>query len=251
MPKKADIHKVMIIGSGPIVIGQACEFDYSGTQACKALRSLGYEVVLVNSNPATIMTDPGMADVTYIEPLDMDSMTKIIEKERPDALLPNLGGQTGLNLAVALAEAGANLVSAADALGEALREISRLREGTLRRSTEDMVRLVMVIAEQVIGAEIATRPEFVLETLKQAMHHALKTDEYQVRVHPDDLAVVTDNKPLFMAAVSGLKNIRLETDPAITRGGCVVESQLGQVDATLDSRLDEIRRSLLAHLEES
>ncbi|HDR47152.1 MAG TPA: hypothetical protein ENN94_05555 [Geoalkalibacter subterraneus] len=151
----------------------------------------------------------------------------------------------------ALAEAGANLVSAADALGEALREISRLREGTLRRSTEDMVRLVMVIAEQVIGAEIATRPEFVLETLKQAMHHALKTDEYQVRVHPDDLAVVTDNKPLFMAAVSGLKNIRLETDPAITRGGCVVESQLGQVDATLDSRLDEIRRSLLAHLEES
>jgi flagellar assembly protein FliH len=151
----------------------------------------------------------------------------------------------------ALAEAGANLVSAADALGEALREISRLREGTLRRSTEDMVRLVMVIAEQVIGAEIATRPEFVLETLKQAMHHALKTDEYQVRVHPDDLAVVTDNKPLFMAAVSGLKNIRLETDPAITRGGCVVESQLGQVDATLDSRLEEIRRSLLAHLEES
>ncbi len=106
MPKKADIHKVMIIGSGPIVIGQACEFDYSGTQACKALRSLGYEVVLVNSNPATIMTDPGMADVTYIEPLDMDSMTKIIEKERPDALLPNLGGQTGLNLSAELAKAG-------------------------------------------------------------------------------------------------------------------------------------------------
>ncbi len=150
----------------------------------------------------------------------------------------------------ALAEAGANLVSAADALSEALREVGRLRESTLRRSTEDMVRLVMAISEQVIGAEIATRPEFVLETLKQAMHHALKTDEYQVRVHPDDLAVVTDNKPLFMAAVSGLKNIRLETDAAIARGGCVVESQLGQVDATLDSRMEEIRRSLLAHLEE-
>ncbi|MCJ7605660.1 MAG: carbamoyl-phosphate synthase large subunit, partial [Dehalococcoidales bacterium] len=106
MPKRSDIHKVMIIGSGPIVIGQACEFDYSGTQACKALRGLGYEIVLVNSNPATIMTDPGTADVTYIEPLDLESMTKIIEKERPDALLPNLGGQTGLNLSAELAKAG-------------------------------------------------------------------------------------------------------------------------------------------------
>jgi len=96
----------MIIGSGPIVIGQACEFDYSGTQACKALRSLGYEIVLVNSNPATIMTDPGMADVTYIEPLNLEMMTQIIEKERPDALLPNLGGQTGLNLSAELASSG-------------------------------------------------------------------------------------------------------------------------------------------------
>jgi carbamoyl-phosphate synthase large subunit len=97
----------MIIGSGPIVIGQACEFDYSGTQACKALRALGYEIVLVNSNPATIMTDPGMADFTYIEPLNLDTMIKIIEKERPDAILPNLGGQTGLNLSASLAECGA------------------------------------------------------------------------------------------------------------------------------------------------
>ncbi|HUS71840.1 MAG TPA: carbamoyl-phosphate synthase large subunit [Sedimentisphaerales bacterium] len=106
MPKRDDINKVMIIGSGPIIIGQACEFDYSGTQACKALRKLGYKIVLVNSNPATIMTDPGMADVTYIEPLDLQTMTKIIEKERPDALLPNLGGQSGLNLSSELAHAG-------------------------------------------------------------------------------------------------------------------------------------------------
>ncbi|MBW1828887.1 MAG: carbamoyl phosphate synthase large subunit, partial [Deltaproteobacteria bacterium] len=106
MPKRDDIHKVMIIGSGPIIIGQACEFDYSGTQACKALRSLGYEIVLVNSNPATIMTDPGTADVTYIEPLNLQTMTEIIEKERPDALLPNLGGQSALNLASELAAAG-------------------------------------------------------------------------------------------------------------------------------------------------
>jgi len=106
MPKRNDIKKVLIIGSGPIVIGQACEFDYSGTQACKALRSLGYQIVLVNSNPATIMTDPGTADATYIEPLTVQSLREIIEKERPDALLPNLGGQTGLNLSSQLAKAG-------------------------------------------------------------------------------------------------------------------------------------------------
>jgi carbamoyl-phosphate synthase large subunit len=106
MPRRDDIKKVMIISSGPIVIGQACEFDYSGTQACKALRQLGYEIVLVNSNPATIMTDPGMADVTYIEPLNIQVMTEIIEKERPDALLPNLGGQTGLNLSSELYRKG-------------------------------------------------------------------------------------------------------------------------------------------------
>lgn len=106
MPKNDDIKKVLIIGSGPIIIGQACEFDYSGTQACKALKEEGYEVVLVNSNPATIMTDPGMADKTYIEPLTVENLEKIIEKERPDALLPNLGGQTGLNLSSSLHKAG-------------------------------------------------------------------------------------------------------------------------------------------------
>ena len=106
MPRRDDIHKVMIIGSGPIIIGQACEFDYSGTQACKALRQLGYEIVLVNSNPATIMTDPGMADATYIEPLTLEFLEKIIEKERPDAVLPNLGGQTGLNLSAELHRKG-------------------------------------------------------------------------------------------------------------------------------------------------
>ena len=106
MPRRDDIKKVMIIGSGPIVIGQACEFDYSGTQACKALSQLGYEIVLVNSNPATIMTDPGMANVTYIEPLNFKRMKEIIKKERPDALLPNLGGQSGLNLSSELARAG-------------------------------------------------------------------------------------------------------------------------------------------------
>lgn len=106
MPKRTDIHKILIIGSGPIIIGQACEFDYSGTQGCKALKSLGYEIVLVNSNPATIMTDPSVADATYILPLDVKNVSKVIAKERPDALLPNLGGQSGLNLCEELGKAG-------------------------------------------------------------------------------------------------------------------------------------------------
>ena len=106
MPKRTDLKRILVIGSGPIVIGQACEFDYSGTQACKALKAEGLEVVLVNSNPATIMTDPELADRTYVEPLTPEVLAAIIERERPDAILPTVGGQTGLNLAVDLANAG-------------------------------------------------------------------------------------------------------------------------------------------------
>ena len=107
MPKRTDIKSILIIGAGPIVIGQACEFDYSGAQACKALKEEGYRVVLVNSNPATIMTDPGLADATYIEPITPEMVERIIAKERPDALLPTMGGQTALNTAMALARSGA------------------------------------------------------------------------------------------------------------------------------------------------
>ena len=106
MPKRSDIKKILLIGSGPIAIGQACEFDYSGTQACESLKALGYEVVLVNSNPATIMTDPNVAERTYVEPITADAVAKVIIRERPDALLPNMGGQTGLNCAIELAQAG-------------------------------------------------------------------------------------------------------------------------------------------------
>ncbi|MDD8019557.1 MAG: carbamoyl phosphate synthase large subunit, partial [Bacteroidota bacterium] len=106
MPKRTDIKSILIIGSGPIVIGQACEFDYSGTQACKVLREEGYRVILINSNPATIMTDPEFADATYIEPITPEFVEQIIEKEKPDAILPTMGGQTALNTAVALAESG-------------------------------------------------------------------------------------------------------------------------------------------------
>src|SRR5262249_54826447 len=106
MPRRTDLHKILLIGSGPIIIGQACEFDYSGTQACKALREESYEVVLVNSNPATIMTDPETADRTYVEPITWEMVARVIERERPDALLPTLGGQTALNTAMDLHHKG-------------------------------------------------------------------------------------------------------------------------------------------------
>ena len=135
MPRRDDIKKVMIIGSGPIVIGQACEFDYSGTQACKALRKLGYEIVLVNSNPATIMTDPGMADVTYIEPLNFQALKEIVEKERPDAILPNLGGQSGLNLSSELARSGVLEEYGVEVIGVNVDAIERGEDRTAFKET--------------------------------------------------------------------------------------------------------------------
>src|SRR6185503_10445041 len=123
MPKRTDLKRILIVGSGPIIIGQACEFDYSGTQACKALRADGYEVVLVNSNPATIMTDPEIADRTYVEPLTKEYLEKIIIAERPQAVLPTVGGQTGLNLAVELAESGILEKYGVELIGASLRAI--------------------------------------------------------------------------------------------------------------------------------
>ena len=128
MPKRRDIHKILIIGSGPIVIGQGCEFDYSGAQACKVLKQEGYKVVLVNSNPATIMTDPEMAWRTYIEPITPDIVEKIIRRERPDSLLPTLGGQTGLNTAVELAERGVLKKYGVKLLGANLMSIKKAEE---------------------------------------------------------------------------------------------------------------------------
>jgi carbamoyl-phosphate synthase large subunit len=157
MPKRDDIRKVMIIGSGPIVIGQACEFDYSGTQACKALRGLGYEIVLVNSNPATIMTDPGMADVTYIEPLNIETMTQIIEKERPDALLPNLGGQTGLNLSAELAQKGILEKYGVKVIGVEVDAIVRGEDRTEFKNTMNRLGIEMPKSEAVYSVEDAEK----------------------------------------------------------------------------------------------
>ncbi len=147
MKKREDIHKVLIIGSGPIIIGQACEFDYSGTQACKALRKLGYEIVLVNSNPATIMTDPETADVTYIEPLNVERLTQIIEKERPDALLPNLGGQSGLNLCSELAKAGVLDKYGVEVIGVQVDAIDRGEDRIAFKQTMDSLGIEMARSE--------------------------------------------------------------------------------------------------------
>ena len=170
MPKREDINKVLVIGSGPIVIGQACEFDYSGTQACKALKNLGYEIVLVNSNPATIMTDPETADVTYIEPLNLKRLTQIIEKERPDALLPNLGGQSALNLCSELNQAGILDKYNVEVLGVHVDAIER---------GEDRLEFKKAMNE--LGIEMA-RSE-VAETVEEALAIADKLG-YPVVVRP-------------------------------------------------------------------
>ncbi|MGE9295561.1 MAG: carbamoyl-phosphate synthase large subunit, partial [Puniceicoccales bacterium] len=133
MPKREDLKTILIIGSGPIVIGQACEFDYSGTQACKALKEEGYRVVLVNSNPATIMTDPDFADATYVEPLTPEILEKIIAREKPDALLPTLGGQTGLNLSMKLDELGILEKYGVELIGAKKRAIERGEDRELFR----------------------------------------------------------------------------------------------------------------------
>jgi carbamoyl-phosphate synthase large subunit len=155
MPRRDDIKKIMIIGSGPIIIGQACEFDYSGTQACKALRKLGYKIVLVNSNPATIMTDPGMADVTYLEPLTVEYMQKIIEKEEPDAILPNLGGQTGLNLTAELARSGFLQEQGVKIIGVQADAIERGEDRIAFKKTMDQLGIEMPKSEPAFSVEEA------------------------------------------------------------------------------------------------
>ena len=157
MPRRDDVKKVLIIGSGPIIIGQACEFDYSGTQACKALRSLGYEIVLVNSNPATIMTDPGTADVTYIEPLTVHVITEIIEKERPDSILPNLGGQTGLNLTSKLAEKGVLDKYGVKVIGVSLEAIKRGEDRMAFKETMNRLGIEMPKSEIAYSVEEAEK----------------------------------------------------------------------------------------------
>ena len=168
--------KALIIGSGPIIIGQACEFDYSGTQACKALRQLGYEIVLVNSNPATIMTDPEMADATYIEPLNVARLTQIIEKERPDVLLPNLGGQSGLNLCSELAQAGVLEKYNVEVIGVQVDAIERGEDRIAFKNTMDSLGIEMARSEVAYSVEQAL--EIAAATVEGSAKMVLKSGEH-------------------------------------------------------------------------
>src|SRR5246127_2688744 len=174
MPRRNDIHRILIVGSGPIIIGQACEFDYSGAQACKALKADGFEVVLINSNPATIMTDPNLADRTYVEPLSVEYATEVIRRERPDALLSTVGGQTGLNLAVALAEAGVLDQYGVELIGAKLDAIKKAEDRLLFKDAMKKIgletpqsQLITSIAQgrafaEKIGYPCILRPSFTL-----------------------------------------------------------------------------------------
>ncbi|MCG8357140.1 MAG: carbamoyl phosphate synthase large subunit, partial [Kiloniellales bacterium] len=174
MPKRTDIESILVVGAGPIVIGQACEFDYSGAQACKALRQEGYRVILVNSNPATIMTDPGLADATYIEPITPEVVAKIIEKEKPDALLPTMGGQTALNVAMALADNETLRQHDVELIGADRLAIARAEDRELFRQAMNniglkMPRSVVVATEEEarkaldkVGLPAIVRPSFTL-----------------------------------------------------------------------------------------
>ncbi len=231
MPKRTDIKKILIIGSGPIVIGQACEFDYSGTQACKALREEGYEVVLVNSNPATIMTDPETADRTYVEPITAASVAKVIAKERPDALLPNMGGQTGLNCAVALAEQGVLDKYGVEVIGcdiksiqtgedrelfaEAMRDIGlEVARSETAHTLEECER-----AAEDIGYPVVIRPAYTLGGAGGGMAY---THDDLVRIAREGLALSANSEVLIEQSLEGWKEIEMEVMRDSAGNGIVV-----------------------------
>ncbi|MEM1345862.1 MAG: carbamoyl phosphate synthase large subunit, partial [Pseudomonadota bacterium] len=178
MPKRTDIHSILIVGAGPIVIGQACEFDYSGAQACKALREEGYRVILVNSNPATIMTDPGLADATYIEPITPEVVERIIARERPDALLPTMGGQTGLNTAMALEKAGVLEKYDVEMIGAVWTAIEMAEDRRLFREAMDRIGL------ENPAAVIVTAPEGDIEAGMVEAMAALDTTGLPAVIRP-------------------------------------------------------------------
>src|SRR5262245_53114987 len=218
MPRRTDLKKILLIGSGPIVIGQACEFDYSGTQACKALREEGYTVVLVNSNPATIMTDPGMADRTYIEPVHWEVVAKIIERERPDALLPTLGGQTGLNTAMdlhrngVLDKFGVQMIGANPAAIEKAEDREKFKVAMLKIGLEvpkSGVARSLADAQAVlrtVGLPCVLRPSFTLGGTGGGI--AYNREEFnELIAHGLDLSPVTE--VLIEEAIIGWKEYEL------------------------------------------
>ena len=221
MPKRTDIEKILIIGSGAIIIGQACEFDYSGTQACKALKAEGYQIVLVNSNPATIMTDPDFADRTYVEPITADTVELIIAKERPHALLPTLGGQTALNVSVELAESGVLDKYGVELIGATLPAIQKAEDRALFKQAMQKIGLAVPqsgiahsVAEAValidsIGFPAIIRPAFTLGGTGGGI--AYNIEEYQKMVAAG-LSLSPINELLIEESVIGWKEFELEGD---------------------------------------
>ncbi|HSO72139.1 MAG TPA: carbamoyl phosphate synthase large subunit, partial [Thermodesulfobacteriota bacterium] len=249
MPKRTDIKKILIIGSGPIIISQACEFDYSGTQACKALKEEGYEVVLINSNPATIMTDPETADRTYIEPITPEIVCKIIERERPDAILPTLGGQTGLNCAVAVADTGILERLNVEMIGANPRVIKKAEDRQLFRDAMANINLRVpesvivrsmaetLAATEVLDYPIIVRPSFTLggtgggiaynlEDLKEltsygleaSMIHEVMLEESVLGWKEFELEVMRDFKDnvVIICSIENLDPMGVHTGDSIT-----------------------------------
>ena len=219
MPRRDDLETILLIGSGPIVIGQACEFDYSGTQACRVLRSEGYRVVLVNSNPATIMTDPEFADATYVEPLDVPTITRIIERERPDALLPTLGGQTALNLAIGLHDAGVLEQYGVELIGASVEAIHTAEDRSRFKAAMQEIGLAVpgsgfaysvdeaVDVADDIGYPVVIRPSFILG----GGGTGIAADETELREAADrGLAASPVGEILVEQSVLGWKEYELE-----------------------------------------
>src|SRR5579864_4505788 len=238
MPRRDDIESILIIGSGPIVIGQACEFDYSGTQACQVLRREGYRVVLANSNPATIMTDPGLADRTYVEPLDVDVLATICERERPDALLPTLGGQTGLNLAMALSERGVLDAFGIELIGADAKAIATAEDRDRFKAAIEEIGLevpasgfahsleeAMEVGERV-GFPIMVRPSFILGGAGTGTAH----DRAQLaRVAAEGLAASPVHQVLVERSIAGWKEFELEVMRDMA-DNCVVVCSIENLD---------------------
>ncbi|MBQ3764659.1 MAG: ATP-grasp domain-containing protein, partial [Synergistaceae bacterium] len=273
--KREDIHKILIIGSGPIIIGQACEFDYSGTQACKALRSLGYEVVLVNSNPATIMTDPEMADITYIEPLNPERLEAIIARERPDALLPNLGGQSGLNLCAELSKAGILAKYNVEVIGVQADAIERGEDRVEFKKTMNALGIDMAksqvaysvdealnIAEE-LGYPIVLRPAYTMggaggglvynrdelrvvceRGLQASIVHQVLVEESVLGWEELELEVVRD-KDNNMITVCFIENV----DPmGVHTGDSFCVAPMLTISTELQARLQEMAYRIVEHI---
>ena len=219
MPKRTDIKSILIIGAGPIIIGQACEFDYSGAQACKALRAEGYRIILVNSNPATIMTDPGLADATYIEPITPEIVARIIAREKPDALLPTMGGQTALNTAIALARDGTLAAHGVEMIGADEKVIAKAEDRLLFRDAMSKIglasprsRLVKSLSEgwaalEIVGLPAIVRPSFTLGGLGGGI--AYNRDEFE-QIVSYGLRMSPVGEVLVEESVLGWKEFEME-----------------------------------------